>query len=137
MIKFCSHFFILIDFCFSMCRYRGDCYDSGIIRWRKCMLPISFSASNINHVFNWQAFFWVILWANGDRSKKSATWVFFTSNPFSFNRVDFSRKWWILGDFGDPLSTIFAVAAGKEIGLSRNSPVQSLIWFHFFWSWFI
>ena len=76
-----------------------------------------------NCVLNKQAIFRATLWENESRSKKSATWVFFRSDPFSYTQEDFSRKWLILGDFEDPLSTILAVAAGNEMVVSRNSPV--------------
>ena len=54
---------------------------------------------------------------------------------FSSDRTHLALLGWIFpendGFYGDPLSMIFVVAAGKEMGLSRNSPVQSSIWILF------
>ena len=61
------------------------------------------------------------MWTIENISQKSATWVFSRTGPFIFTWENFPRKWWILRYFWDPLNTIFAVAADKEMGLSRNS----------------
>ena len=101
------------------------------VRGRKSCHEFHLQLKIENACLNWQAIFWATLWTNGGRSEKSATWVFFRTDPFSFTQVDFTRKWWILGYFEDPLSTIFASAAGNKMFVSRNSPVQSWIRFGF------
>ena len=121
------------DFLFLICLLQG-CWFFGVKRAMNFVLRNYRDRCQLqNRVFNWQAIFWATLWANGGRFKKSATWVFFRSDPFIFTRGDFARKWWIPGDFWDPLNPIFTVAAGKETVLSRNLPVQSSNWI-FFWS---
>ena len=101
------------------------------VRGRKSCHEFHLQLKIENACLNWQAIFWATLWTNGGRSEKSATWVFFRTDPFSFSQGDFARKWWIQGDFEDPFSTILAVAAGNEMFVSRNSPVQSWIRFGF------
>jgi len=101
------------------------------VRGRKSCHEFHLQLKIENACLNWQAIFWATSWTNGGRSEKSATWVFFRTDPFSFTQGDFSRKWLILGDFEDPLSTILAVAAGNEMFVSRNSPVAEMNLFCF------
>ena len=54
------------------------------VRWRKSCHEFRFQLVTENACFNRQTFFQATLWANGDRFKKSATWVFSRTGPLSF-----------------------------------------------------
>ena len=107
------YYIFLLDYCYNSCIFlceRLDCFLCRFIKWGAYSCSISWSSgaavqfpekllglrekrncreTNLifcqlqNRVSNWQAIFWAILWANGGRSEKSATWVFFRMDPFS------------------------------------------------------